>query len=79
MNGKFDQCNVIKLVDSNPYRQNIEYVVAGRKLKIEDPSTIDTNDLIVILPLMYDLSIRKQIISMGLNNNVQSLIENYKK
>ena len=79
LNGKFDQCNVIKLVDSNPYRQNIEYVVAGRKLKIEDPSTIDTNDLIVILPLMYDLSIRKQIISMGLNNNVQSLIENYKK
>ncbi len=78
LNGNFDNCNVVKLVDSNPYRQNVVYTVAGKKMKIEDPSTIDTLDTIIILPLMYDVSIRKQIQEMGLKNQVQSLIENYK-
>lgn len=78
LNGNFDHCNVVKLVDSNPYRQNVEYTVAGKKMKIEDPSTIDSMDTIIILPLMYDTSIRKQIKEMGLKNKIQSLIENYK-
>lgn len=78
LNGNFDGCNVSKLVDSNPYRQNVEYTVAGKRMRIEDPSTIDTLDTIIILPLMYDASIRKQIQEMGLKNKVQSLIENYK-
>lgn len=78
LNGNFDNCNVTKLVDSNPYRQNVVYTVAEKKMKIEDPSTIDTQDTIIILPLMYDASIRKQIKEMGLKNKVQSLIENYK-
>ena len=77
LNGNFDHCNVVKLVDSNPYRQNVIYTVAGKNLKIEDPSAIDTDDMILILPLMYDASIRRQIKEMGLKNRVQSLIENY--
>lgn len=78
LNGNFDHCNVVKLVDSNPYRQNVVYTVAGKNLKIEDPSSIHTDDMILILPLMYDASIRRQIKEMGLKNRVQSLIENYK-
>jgi len=78
LHGNFDECNVIKLVDSNSYRQNVTYTIAGKRMKIEDPSTIDTQDTILILPLMYDTSIRKQIREMGLKNKVQSLIENYK-
>lgn len=78
LNGNFDGCDVVKIVDSNPYRQNVEYTVAGRHLKIESPSTIETDDTIIILPLMYDASIRKQIADMKLNNPVQSLIENYR-
>lgn len=79
LNGNFDECNVVKLVDSNPYRQNIEYVVGGKKLKIEAPSTINTDDTILILPLMYDESIRRQIKKMGLRNKVKSLIDNYRE
>jgi len=78
LNGNFDECNVVKLVDSNPYRQNVEYSVGGKKLRIEDPSTISSDDTILILPLMYDESIRRQIKKMGLHNEVKSLIENYK-
>ena len=69
---------MIKLVDSNPYRQKVRYKVAERYLNIEDPSTIDDVGTILILPLMYDNSIRKQIKAIGLKNKVLSLIENYK-
>ena len=78
LEGNFDACNVIKLVDSNPYRQKVRYKVAERYLNIEDPSTIDDVGTILILPLMYDNSIRKQIKAIGLKNKVLSLIENYK-
>lgn len=80
LNSNFDNCNVISLIDSNPYRQNVEYTVAGKKLKIQDPSSIeeDTEAVILILPLMYDDSIRKQIKKMGLKNQVQSLINDFK-
>lgn len=78
LEGNFDTCNVIKLVDSNPYRQKVHYNVGGRQLNIEDPSTIGAEGTILILPLMYDSSIRKQIQKMGLKNKVLSLIENYK-
>lgn len=77
LNGNFDECNIIKLVDSNPYRQKVEYVVGGKKLKIEDPSTIKEDATILILPLMYDSSIRKQISKMGLKNKVLSLMESF--
>lgn len=77
LNGNFDKCNVVKLVDSNPYRQKISYFVAGKELSIEDPGTIrETDGTIVILPLMYDASIRRQIHQMGLKNKLQSLIDN---
>lgn len=77
LNRNFDNCNVIKLVDSNPYRQKVRYRVAGKDLKIEDPRTVYNNKeaIIVILPLMYDASIRKQIKDMGLTNSIQSLID----
>lgn len=80
LNGNFERCNITKLVDSNSYRQNVVYHVAGKDLMIEAPETIiSEKDTIVILPLMYDSSIRKQISDMGLKNRVESLIENYKE
>lgn len=76
LNGNFDRCRVCKLIDSNPYRQKVSYFVAGRKLPIEDPAAIREEDgTILILPLMYDGSIRRQIEKMGLKNPVISLIE----
>ena len=80
LNGNFDKCNIVKLVDSNPYRQNVTYRVGGKELSIEAPETIrDTDGVILILPLMYDASIREQIAGMGLRNKVQSLIDDYKE
>ena len=79
LNGNFERCNIKKLIDSNPYRQNVIYHVAGKDMKIEDPKMITEEDgTILILPLMYDASIRKQIKEMKLKNKVKSLIENYK-
>lgn len=78
LNDNFDNCNITKLIDSNPYRQNIAYRVAGKELQIQDPSTIQKEDgTILILPLMYETSIRKQIEEMKLQNKVVSLIDNY--
>lgn len=78
LNKNFDNCNVRKLIDSNPYRQQVTYCVGGKALKIMDPSTIQEADgTILILPLMYDASIRKQITEMKLKNRVMSLIRNF--
>lgn len=78
LNGAFDELDVIKIVDSNPYRQNVTYTVGGKKLRIEDPSTITEEGTILILPLMYDTSIREQIKRMGLKNPIRSLSQSYK-
>lgn len=79
LNGNFDNCNVVRLIDSNPYRQNITYTVGGKSFKIESPDTIsDMESTILILPLMYDTSIRTQIKHMGLKNKVKSLISEYR-
>lgn len=79
LNGNFDNCNVIQLIDSNPYRQGTRYRVGNSELIIEDPTDVkDENATIVVLPLMYDASIRKQIMGMNLKNPVKSLIEEYK-
>ena len=79
LNRNFDNCNVIQLIDSNPYRQGVRYQVGNTELKIEDPSSVKDEDAtIVILPLMYDASIRKQIKEMNLKNPIKSLIEEYK-
>ena len=79
LNGNFDNCNVVKLIDSNPYRQNITYTVGGKSFKIESPNTVlGMTGTILILPLMYDGSIRAQIRRMGLKNRVKSLINEYR-
>jgi len=80
LNGNFDDCKVAQLIDSNPYRQGVLYQVGKSKLKIEAPTSVKDNAAtIVILPLMYDESIRKQIKEMGLKNPVKSLISEFKE
>ena len=79
LSGNFDNCNIVKLIDSNPYRQNVNYWVGGKEYKIEAPESVANDDgTILILPLMYDKSIRLQIKEMGLKNEVKSLIKKYK-
>lgn len=74
LNGNFDQCDVVKLVDSNPARQGIQFKVGGRSLKIEAPNTVtDVNATIVVLPVMYRASIVQQIREAGLTNKIVTL------
>lgn len=74
LNGNFDRCNVIKLIDSNPARQSIAFRVGGKSLTIEAPDTItDPGATIVVLPVMYRDSIIRQIRSDGLTNRIVTL------
>ena len=74
LNGNFDRCNVIQLVDSNKSRQGIGFNISGRNLKVSDPMDItDREATIFILPTAYKESIMKSIRSYGLDNNVVSL------
>jgi 2-polyprenyl-3-methyl-5-hydroxy-6-metoxy-1,4-benzoquinol methylase len=74
LNGNFDRCDVVKLIDSNPARQGIEFRVGNRSLKIEAPATVtDTRMTIVVLPVMYKDSIVQQIQEAGLTNRIVTL------
>lgn len=74
LNENFDKCDVVKLVDSNPSRQGIEFKIGGRSLKIEAPDTVaDTTATIVVMPVMYRESIVRQIRGAGLTNKIAVL------
>ncbi len=74
LNGNFDRCDVVKLIDSNPARQGIEFRVGDRSLKIEAPATVtDASMTIVVLPVMYRDSIVRQIREAGLSNKIVTL------
>ena len=75
MNGTFDNCNVLQLIDRNKQRQGLSYKIGGREYKVEDPDTIkDKYATIVVLPYWYHDSIMKQIKDMGFENPVKSLM-----
>ena len=74
LNGHFDRCKVIKLVDSNPTRQGIEFKINGKILKIEPPESItNTSATIVVLPFMFRDSIVKQIRASNFTNKLATL------
>ena len=74
LNGNFDRCDVVKLIDSNPARQGIEFKVGNRLLKIAPPETVtDARMTIVVLPVMYRDSIVLQIREAGLTNKIVTL------
>ena len=74
LNETFDNCNVIQLIDRNPARQNIEYQIGNKHLKIQDPKQIkNENATIIIMPYWYHDSIKKQIEETGLNNKIKIL------
>lgn len=77
LNGHFDGCNVVKLVDSNTTRQGMEFKINGKVLKVESPSTInDDSAAIVVLPFMFKDSIFKQIRESGFTNKLATLALN---
>jgi hypothetical protein len=74
LNGCFDKCNVVQIVDSNRARQGIAFKIGERKLCVEDPTEIkDKEAVIFILPTAYKDSIIKTIRNHGFENDVVSL------
>ncbi len=67
----FAKYNVIGLVDSNPMRQNIRYVINQTEYIIKDPSEITDKDAyIFIMSGPYKDSITRQIRQMGFTNKL---------
>ena len=76
MNGTFDRCNVLQLIDRNEQRQGLKYKIGGKYFKVQSPDTIkDKEAVIVVLPYWYHDSIMKQIKDMGFVNPVKSLMD----
>lgn len=74
LNDTFDKCNVIQLIDNNPSRQGIEFIISDKKMIIEPPSNlINNNATIVVLPIMYKKSIIEQIQMLGFKNKIKTL------
>lgn len=74
LNGNFDRCNVIQLVDSNPARQGISFQVKGRMLPVEDPSSVKNREAVIfILSTAYKISIERSIRGHGYQNEIVSL------
>ena len=74
LNGNFDRCNVIQLIDSNPARQGISFQVKGRMLPVEDPSSVKNREAIIfILSTAYKVSIERSIRGHGYQNEIVSL------
>ena len=74
LNDTFDKCNVIQLIDNNPSRQGIEFIISDKKMIIEPPSNlINNNATIVVLPIMYKKSIIEQIQALGFKNKIMTL------
>ena len=67
----FNNCNVVKLIDNNPYKQGLKFKVANNELPIEAPETLkDENITIVILAASFKNPILKQIRDLGFKNKV---------
>lgn len=74
LNGNFDRCNVIQLVDSNPARQGLSFQIGDRILQIEAPSNVRSREAVIfILSPSYRSSIEKSIRSYGYQNETASL------
>jgi 2-polyprenyl-3-methyl-5-hydroxy-6-metoxy-1,4-benzoquinol methylase len=74
LNGHFDKCNVIQIVDSNKARQGVAFKIGERRLCVEDSTEIkDKEAVIFILPTAYKDSIIKAIRNHGFENDVVSL------
>jgi 2-polyprenyl-3-methyl-5-hydroxy-6-metoxy-1,4-benzoquinol methylase len=74
LNDTFDHCNVIQLIDNNPSRQGIEFIIADKKMTIEAPSDVTSMEAtIVVLPIMYKKSIIEQIQALGFKNKIITL------
>ena len=75
MNGTFDKCNVLQLIDRNKQRQGLNYKIGVKNFIVQDPDAITDKDAtIVVLPYWYHDSIMKQIKGMGFSNPVKSLM-----
>lgn len=74
LNDTFDKCNAIQLIDNNPSRQGIEFIVSNKKMTVEAPSSVNSMDAtIVVLPIMYKKSIIEQIQALGFKNKIMTL------
>lgn len=74
LNGCFDQCNVLQLVDSNSSRQGIKFQIGNKIMKVEAPADICNKEAkIFILPTAYKDSIKHSIRNCGLKNDIVSL------
>lgn len=74
LNGCFDKCNVIQLIDSNRTRQGIQFQIGNKVIKVEAPTNICNKEAkIFILPTAYKDSIKQSIRNCGLKNDIVSL------
>ena len=74
MNGAFNGCNVVQLIDKNEARQGNIFEVNGKKLKVMPPEAIkDPSATIFILPSAYRNSIEIDIRNSDLKNKVMCL------
>ena len=75
LNGIFDNCNVIQIVDRNTKRQGLEYQIGNKIFHIEPPkNVIDKDATIIIMPFWYRDSIKKSITELNLTNKIETLI-----
>lgn len=74
LNGTFDHCKVMQLIDNNPSRQGIEFIIADKKMTVEAPSSLHRmHATIVVLPIMYKKAIIEQIQALGFKNKIITL------
>lgn len=74
LSGTFDNCKVVNLIDNNPKRQGLKFLISNMELFTQPPSTLEDHSVtIVILSAMYKESIIKQIRSLGFQNKVVAL------
>ena len=74
MNGAFNGCNVVQLIDKNEARQGNIFEVNGKKLKVMPPeASKDPSATIFILPSAYRNSIEIDIRNSDLKNKVMCL------
>ena len=76
MNGAFNGCNVVQLIDKNEARQGNVFEINGKKLTVMSPETItNPSATIFILPSAYRNSIERDIRNLGFQNKVMCLEE----
>lgn len=68
----FEGCNVKALIDRNPSRQGLGFVLNSKNYFVASPDTVG-DGTIVILSIPYYDSIARQISEMGIKNKIVSL------